>query len=576
MATHDYDIANQSGANFRTDLNNCLDAIVSNNSNASDPSTTFAYMWWVDTSNNVLKLRNSANNAWITLPMSITASNTITPTLNMGTGAEEDVKIVFDGNAKDFYIALDDSADKLIIGEGSTVGTNPILSITDDTVTIGDGAAVDTSIVFDGNAKDFYLGLDDSADKLIIGEGSTVGTNSILTITDDSVTIGDGAAVDTKIVFDGNAQDYYIGLDDSADNLIVGKGSTVGTTPIISITENQDFLVRQTSAAVFDTNTGGDVRQFWSNQFSGANNTATKVAVGSGTGLALVGGATQNASSKFIINSYMGFANSSTTAGSESGFIQFFTSTGGAAGVERMRIDSSGVGVGTTSLDSHKMAIDSGAGTSLGLMHKSSNAFTLMTFKASGTSQDIRLGAVGNDMIFQTNGTERMRINSSGNVFLNQTATADSGVADGRLEITRASQHCLNCHVAGTGNSTLVAFINDNGFVGGINTNGSATVYNTSSDARLKNVLGEAKGLEVVNALNPVNFEWKSDGKIQDGLIAQEVEKVFPDAVSEPELKGEWYSVDYSKLVTPLIKGMQEQQTQIESLQSEINALKGE
>jgi hypothetical protein len=185
MATHDYDIANQSGANFRTDLNNCLDAIVSNNSNSSDPSTTFAYMWWVDTSNNVLKLRNSANNAWITLPMSITASNTITPTLNMGTGAEEDVKIVFDGNAKDFYIALDDSADKLVIGEGSTVGTNPILSITDDTVTIGDGAAVDTSIVFDGNAKDFYLGLDDSADKLVIGEGSTVGTNSILTITDD-------------------------------------------------------------------------------------------------------------------------------------------------------------------------------------------------------------------------------------------------------------------------------------------------------------------------------------------------------------------------------------------------------
>ena len=178
-------------------------------------------------------------------------------------------------------------------------------------------------------------------------------------------------------------------------------------------------------------------------------------------------------------------------------------------------------------------------------------------------------------MKFDTNANEVMRFTSAGNVFVNQTVTADSGVADGRLEITRASQHCLNCHVAGTGNSTLVAFINDNGFVGGINTNGSATVYNTSSDARLKNVLGEAKGLEVVNALNPVNFEWKSDGKIQDGLIAQEVEKVFPDAVSEPELKGEWYSVDYSKLVTPLIKGMQEQQKQIEALQSEINTLKG-
>ena len=81
MAQHDYDIANQSGANFRADLNNALDAIVSNNSGSSEPSTTFAYEWWIDTTNNVLKLRNSANNAWITLPLSITADTTTTLTI---------------------------------------------------------------------------------------------------------------------------------------------------------------------------------------------------------------------------------------------------------------------------------------------------------------------------------------------------------------------------------------------------------------------------------------------------------------------------------------------------------------
>jgi len=161
-----------------------------------------------------------------------------TPTLTMGDGGAEDVKIQFNG-VKDFYIANDDSADKLVIGEGSTVGTNSILTITDDTVTLGDGAAVDTALVYDGNAKDFYVALDDSADKLVIGEGSTVGTNNILTIDDDSVTIGDGAAADTKIVFDGNAQDFYVGLDDSADDLVIGLGSTVGTTPAISVDEDQ-------------------------------------------------------------------------------------------------------------------------------------------------------------------------------------------------------------------------------------------------------------------------------------------------------------------------------------------------
>jgi len=67
MATHDYDIANQSGAAFRTDLNNALKAIQTNNSNSSSPSSTEAYQWWADTTSGTLKIRNSANNAWIEL-----------------------------------------------------------------------------------------------------------------------------------------------------------------------------------------------------------------------------------------------------------------------------------------------------------------------------------------------------------------------------------------------------------------------------------------------------------------------------------------------------------------------------
>ena len=67
MATHDYIISNASGASVRADLNNALAAIVSNNSNATSPATTYAYQWWADTTTGQLKLRNSANNAWITI-----------------------------------------------------------------------------------------------------------------------------------------------------------------------------------------------------------------------------------------------------------------------------------------------------------------------------------------------------------------------------------------------------------------------------------------------------------------------------------------------------------------------------
>lgn len=67
MAQHDYNIANQSGAAFRQDLNNALAAIVSNNSGAVEPSTTYAYQFWADTTAGVLKQRNAANSAWVTL-----------------------------------------------------------------------------------------------------------------------------------------------------------------------------------------------------------------------------------------------------------------------------------------------------------------------------------------------------------------------------------------------------------------------------------------------------------------------------------------------------------------------------
>jgi hypothetical protein len=65
VATHDYSLANQSGASFRGDLNNALSAIASNNSSSTDPATTFAHQWYVDTGDSTLKIRNAANSAYV-------------------------------------------------------------------------------------------------------------------------------------------------------------------------------------------------------------------------------------------------------------------------------------------------------------------------------------------------------------------------------------------------------------------------------------------------------------------------------------------------------------------------------
>lgn len=67
MSQHDLNIANQTAANARADINNALQALGSTSSGATAPSTTFANMHWYDTSANILKQRSEANDAWISI-----------------------------------------------------------------------------------------------------------------------------------------------------------------------------------------------------------------------------------------------------------------------------------------------------------------------------------------------------------------------------------------------------------------------------------------------------------------------------------------------------------------------------
>lgn len=64
MSTHDYVLANQVGSDARADLNLLFQAIVSQNSSATEPATMYPYMLWFDTSVGYLKQRNAANSAW--------------------------------------------------------------------------------------------------------------------------------------------------------------------------------------------------------------------------------------------------------------------------------------------------------------------------------------------------------------------------------------------------------------------------------------------------------------------------------------------------------------------------------
>ena len=166
-----------------------------------------------------------------------------------------------------------------------------------------------------------------------------------------------------------------------------------------------------------------------------------------------------------------------------------------------------------------------------------------------------------------------MRIDSSGVVHINGS-TSYGNANHLTIATSGANVQAITTNSTSSSAHYIGRFYSGGTEIGNIYYNGSATAFNTSSDARLKDVTGEARGLEVINELNPVSYNWKADGKADEGLIAQEVKNIVPNAVSGSE--EEMYQMDYSKLVVHLVAGMKEQQTQIDALQSEINLLKGE
>jgi hypothetical protein len=141
-----------------------------------------------------------------------------TPLLTIGDGGNEDAGITFDGQtSKDFYIATDNADDQLLIGYGSTIGTDARIKVNDDAaetkITLGDAATADQVVVFDGNQTDYYMALDYSANALLIGNGATVATEAALQVTSaEGVEVYGTLVADKGINYaaDSNTSDDYI------------------------------------------------------------------------------------------------------------------------------------------------------------------------------------------------------------------------------------------------------------------------------------------------------------------------------------------------------------------------------
>ncbi|MFA6307013.1 MAG: tail fiber domain-containing protein [Patescibacteria group bacterium] len=106
-----------------------------------------------------------------------------------------------------------------------------------------------------------------------------------------------------------------------------------------------------------------------------------------------------------------------------------------------------------------------------------------------------------------------------------------------------------------------------------VNGNVQATAFLYSSDKNLKdNIEILSNSLDKISQLNGVSFSWRDNGQKSIGLIAQDVEKIFPELVTTSPDSG-LKSLNYAGLIAPLIEAVKEQQAEIKSLKEQLRLL---
>jgi cytoskeletal protein CcmA (bactofilin family) len=411
----------------------------------------------------------------------------------------------------------------------------------------------------------------------------------------------DADSNDNLMFYTGSSESERMRIDGSGRLLVASSTAVTGTTTAKLQINGTDNAGSTMSIGRFSANANAPTLQF----IKSRNGTVGgNTIVQDGDNLGQISFAASDGSDTVTLAAKI-FCEVDGTPGSNDmpGRLTFFTTADGASSpTERMRIDSLGnVGIGVTPSSEFHVKGDAATVARVEPNSNSGKATLLVSSAGSGdggmqydaNTNNMHLFSYSN-MTFNVGTTnisgnypanERMRIDSSGDVMIgNTTVNPASAHSDqkgfgfdtslGSLEVAAIGGSAAVFGLNQAAATDVVVFRKQGTQRGSVGITDSGTSFNTSSDARLKTVLGKAEGLEIVNKLNPVNFEWNESKEIQDGLIAQEVMEIIPHAVSKNS--DDYYEMDYSRVVTPLIKAIQEQQEQIDALQSEINLLKGE
>jgi hypothetical protein len=592
MAQHDYVIANGTGAAVRSDLNNALAAIVSQNSGASAPATTYAYQWWADTSTNLLKLRNGANSSFITvgdltatnLGLAALASPTFTgtvtiPTATISTGAgiplasAASPAIYFTGDtntgiyspgADQFAITTGGSGRVFVdssgrVGLGTSAPAGKAMILGSDTTSFGTitNGALNLGTT-NGTTNGRYVNLNFGYDTGATNAPASIG----FTYTAQTGTGAGSLQFGTRSVTTDTAPDVRMTIT-SAGNVGIG---TTGPSQALevngSIRLNNDLLYADATATrgrIYADSTGLVVRadtglalRFHADAGEKARidtsgrllvGTSTSPSAGEGQYARIVAqGNTSSATGGAYVSLQRGEAATAITAEEELGLINFGDSAGNTFGTIACRADAT-----------------AGSGDYPGRLSFS------VTQDGSASP------------------TERLRLENRGIVY---GYSADAGYIQGLSNGSGTTYRFFaGRHTAtgadGTGTETYRVYSNGNVQ----NTNGS---YTAISDQKLKENIADASSQwNDLKAIQIRNWNFKSETGYethrQIGPIAQELELVCPGLVFETpdqddkgnDLGTTTKGVNQSVLYMKAVKALQEAMERIEALEAEVAALKG-
>jgi hypothetical protein len=187
MAQHDYVIDNQASASARADLNSLFQAIASQNSGATAPTTTYANQIWYDTATDLLKMRNEANSGWITLGTVDQTNNVFNPNFLPATQAEAEAGT---NNVKGVTPLRVAQAIAALASAGTTVNIQVFTATGTYTPTAGYKWGI--AFVTGGGGGTRGIGTTDDARGGAGGGGTAIGLLNLTTLGSVTATVGAG------------------------------------------------------------------------------------------------------------------------------------------------------------------------------------------------------------------------------------------------------------------------------------------------------------------------------------------------------------------------------------------------